>query len=98
MPYIEGDTGLWGPLGYATVTAWKDKLIIIGGENKHGETHNVWILRQLEPISRKEMLRRKGEQEETHVEEDEISDLSRETTNELFDEALGTGDASKQKK
>lgn len=44
VPFVEGDTPSWGALGYATITPWKNKLIIVGGENKDGETHRVWVL------------------------------------------------------
>lgn len=44
----------WTPLAHSFCVPYKNKIFIIGGENKRGETRKVWVLEQATKSSKKE--------------------------------------------
>lgn len=55
VPHIDSEEmDLWTPLAHSFCVPYKNKIFIIGGENKNGETRKVWVLEQVSRSSKKE--------------------------------------------
>eukprot|EP01126_Amoeba_proteus_P002213 TRINITY_DN10690_c0_g1_i8.p1 TRINITY_DN10690_c0_g1~~TRINITY_DN10690_c0_g1_i8.p1 ORF type:complete len:356 (-),score=63.10 TRINITY_DN10690_c0_g1_i8:12-1079(-) len=93
---LEGDVSDWTPLGYATATAWKNKIIVIGGENRDGETQRVWVLERKEGLTKQQWeSSAKGDYvEPTEEIVPELQDLAEQQEGE----GNGEGEGEKKKK
>jgi hypothetical protein len=54
VPVIESDSmNSWEPIAFSCCIPYKDKIFIIGGENKKGELKKVWVLESQTKVIRK---------------------------------------------